>query len=245
MSGDSIGLSVVLPMRDQARAVRQTLESVHAHLLARKRGAWEILVVGDGGDGEACRQVVDFARTRPGILLLRNPGPIGCGYAARHGILLARGERVLLIGPELAAPASFIDAMEVILERGHDLVVASRRTAQVRPLPPVRIRSEILSRSVDLSIQLLARRRALHSPVLFHLYRRQAAIEIFRRQKLDGPNFAVEILYLARRYSYSVIELPIPDSDQSLPAEDAWSDSTRGLGELLRIRMNRLRGDYG
>lgn len=245
MSGDSIGLSVVLPMRDQARAVRQTLELVHAHLLARPREGWEILVVDDGGGGEACQQVVDFARTRPGVLLLRNPGPIGCGYAARHGILLARGERVLLIGPDLPAPVSLIDAMERLLDRGHDIVVASRRTAQVRPLPPVRIRSEILSRSVDLSIQLLARRRALHSPVLFHLYRRRAAIEIFRRQKLDGPSFTVEILYLARRYSYSVVELPIPDPDQSLPAKDAWSDSAGGLGELLRIRMNRLRGDYG
>lgn len=245
MSGDLIGLSVVLPMRDQARAVRQTLEAVHAHLLARSSKGWEILVVDDGGDGESFRQVVDFSRTRSGILLLRNPGPIGCGYAARHGILLARGQMVLLIGPDPAVPISLLDAMERQLERGHDLVVASRRTAQVRPLPPVRIRSEILSRSVGLSIQLIARRRALDSPVLFHLFSRQAAIEIFRRQKLDGPSFAVEILYLARRYSYSVMELPIPDPGSSLLAQNSWSDPAGGFGELLRIRMNRLRGDYG
>lgn len=245
MSGDTIGLSVVLPMRDQARAVRQTLESVYAYLLPRPREAWEILVVDDGGDGEAYEQVVDFAATRPGILLLRNPGPLGCGYAARHGVLFARGERILLLGPDISAPISMVDAMEAVLDRGHDLVVASRRTAQVRPLPPVRIRNEILSRSVDASVRLLARRRAFCSPMIFHLYRRRAAIEIFRRQQLDGPSFAVEVLYLARRYSYSVIELPVPEPSQAIPAADAWSDSARELGQLLRIRMNRIRGDYG
>ena len=245
MPDENINLSVVLPVRDQARAVRQTLESVHAHLRERPRRDWETLVVADGSGGETCREVIDFARDRPGVLLLRNPGPIGCGYASRHGVLFARGERILLIGPDLQAPIALIDEMERLLERGHDMVVASRRTAQMRPLPPVQIRRELVSRSVDLSVQVLAKGRALRFPILFHLYRRRAALEIFRRQKLDGPSFAVEILYLARRYRYSVIEIPIPEENRPAPAGDSWSDRAAGLGELLRIRVNRLRGDYG
>jgi dolichyl-phosphate beta-glucosyltransferase len=245
MSGNSIGLSVVLPMKDQVRTIRRTLESVRAHLSSRPAGEWEILVVADGSDSHCCDEVIDFARSRSGIILLRNPGPIGCGYASRHGILLARGEKILLAGPELSAPISLLDSMELLLDQGHDLVVASRRTAHVRPLPPVRIRSEMVSCSVEFPVRLLAKSRALRFPTLFHLYRRNAAIEIFRRQKLDGASFAVEILYLARRYSYSVIEVPIPDMDLPLPAADEWSEPAAGMGELLRIRMNRLRGDYG
>jgi dolichyl-phosphate beta-glucosyltransferase len=245
MPGESIDLSVVLPIRDQTEAVRRTLESVHGHLRARTDKAWEILVVADGDHEGTCREVTEAARALPGILLLRNPGPIGCGYAARHGILLSRGSKILLIDPETPALITLLEKMERILGEGHDMVVASRRTASARPLPPVRIRNEMVSRSVELSIRLMARRRALRCPVLFHLYRRSAALEIYRRQRLDSSSFAVEILYLARRYRYSVIEIPIPEDDPSGLAREDGADRAAGLGELLRIRMHRLRGDYG
>jgi hypothetical protein len=55
----------------------------------------------------------------------------------------------------------------------------------------------------------------------------------------------VEILYLARRYRYSVIEVPIPGPDPDGKTGDIWSDPATGFSELLRIRMHRLRGDYG
>lgn len=245
MSGESIDLSVVLPMRDQVEAARRTLDLIQTHLRARKRSGWEILVVADGSGREACREVSEIARRNPRILLLRNPGPIGCGYASRHGILLARGEKILLATPAMNPPIGLLGEMEQMLDRGHDLIVASPRTPRIRQVPPVRIRTELVSRSVDLSLRLLARRRALQSPVLLHLYRRQAALEIFRRQRLDGMSFALEILYLARRYRYSVIEIPIPDEHAAGRPETDWPDPEVGLRELLRIRMHRLRGDYG
>lgn len=245
MPGESIDLSVVLPIRDHHQTVRSTLESVHEHLRRQKKRMWEILVVADGDADGAGREVVEAARALPGIILLHNPGPIGCGYACRHGILLARGEKILLIGPDLPAPITLLETMERLLEEGHDLVVASHRTASTRPLPPVRIRNELVSRSVGLSVRLMAQRRALQHRTLFHLYRKRAAREIYRRQRLDGSSFAVEVLYLARRYHYSVIEVPIPESDPEVPMRDGWSDPAAGLGEMIKIRMHRLRGDYG
>ncbi len=235
----------MLPVRNHAREICGALEKIHEHLSRRPSGTWEILVVTDDGDDETSLAVTAFARGHGHVLLLRNPAALGCGYAVRHGVLLTQGERILLVGPGLPAPIALLDGMEQLIEQGHDLVVASHRTAITRPLPPVRMRGEIAARSVGAPLRLLARRRAMRHPLLFQLYTRRAAMEIFRRQRLDGPSFAIEIFYLARRFGYSVIEMGVPGGAASEAIADAWSDPGKGLSELVRIRMHRLRGDYG
>jgi dolichyl-phosphate beta-glucosyltransferase len=234
-TGDRCDLSVVVPVRNDAARIRPMLEAVCGHL-SHRRG-WEVLVVDDASDDDTCAHVLAFSLAQPAVFLLRDPAPLGCGYASRHGVNLARGLRIALISPDLPAPIASLDRLETALAEGHDLALLSFRTERDRPMPPVRIRSELVRALLTAAPKPEASGDP-HRPRLFQLYRRRAAMELFRRQRLHGPSFAVEILYLARRYGYSVLEVGSAGGRKR-------SDNAGEVRELLKIRMHRLRGDYG
>jgi dolichyl-phosphate beta-glucosyltransferase len=234
-TGDRCDLSIVVPVRNDGTRIRPFLETVCGHL-SHRRG-WEILVVDDASDDDGCIQVLAFSIAWPNVCLLRDPAPLGCGYASRHGVNLARGERIALISPDLPAPIEMLDRLEAAVEDGCDLAIVSPHAQEDRPLPPVRIRSELL-RTLLAPPQRTEPPGDPHRARLFQLYRRRAAVELFRRQRLHGAGFAVEILYLARRYGYEVREVGRTAAAQRPPRSGE-------VGELLQIRMHRLRGDYG
>ena len=87
------------------------------------------------------------------------------------------------------------------------------------------------------------RRRLLLSEVEdtqcgFKAFSREATLEIFSRQKLDGWAFDAELLYLASRLGYAVEQVPIEwhhvdGSRFKLGAGSAY----REVRDLLRIRL--------
>jgi dolichyl-phosphate beta-glucosyltransferase len=215
--------------------IQPFLEAVCGHLTPRR--GWEVLVVDDASDDDTCARVLAHSFSWPNLYLLRNPAKLGCGYASRHGVHLARGARIALVSPDFPAPIGMLDRLDEAISGGYDLAFVSRRTEHDRPLPPVRIRDEIVRSILD-TPRRANNQEGPQDALLFQLYRRRAAIELFGRQRLHGSGFAVEILYLARRFGYEVLEVGISGGRKDLAHAGE-------VGELLRIRMHRLRGDYG
>ena len=59
-----------------------------------------------------------------------------------------------------------------------------------------------------------------------------------------GWSFDIELLYLARKKRMSIIEIPVQwyfDADSKV---DAVRDALRMIGDIFRIHINDLRGQY-
>ena len=242
---DAIAWSIVLPLDGARRDPRPLLDALSASVAPLSDDRFEILAIDDGCPEETSAALDRWANEDSRLLVLRSPIPRGPGDAARHGILLAGGEKVLLAIDPPPLPEGLIARMEAQLDDRNDLVVASLRSGGPRPLPPVRIRREVLARLPSPAARLLAGRDAPLGPCPIHLYRRDAAREIYRRVRVDGPGFEVEALYLARRYAYAVLETPWDPEPGAPVGEQPDRRPPSGIGELLRIRYGRLRGDYG
>ena len=78
----------------------------------------------------------------------------------------------------------------------------------------------------------------------FKLFETRAAREMFRRQRLERFGFDVEVLYLARRLGYRVIEVPVRWSHAEGTKVSMFRDSLNMFLDLVRIRWNALRGLY-
>jgi hypothetical protein len=79
----------------------------------------------------------------------------------------------------------------------------------------------------------------------FKLFSARCAEEVFQKQTLTGMSFDVEVLFIARRLGYSIVEIPIPwyfNPDSRVRLVD---DSLRMGADLLVIRRNAVRGMYG
>jgi len=242
--GDKIDLSVVIPLRRCDISTLRRLDAIERLFPSEGTRRVEILVVIGETEEGADRRLVEFTRTHPRIVLIRDPGPRGIGYSARQGILLSRGSRVLLAIAEPIGLWSTLPAMERGLDQDHDLVVAGSRIRD-RSLPPVRIGREIVRRLLRQRPPGICNGGPGGPFGAFHLYDRNTAFQIYQRQRTDGEGFLIEVLYLARLYGFSAFETGSANGVVQRQEEGSDSIPLPGLRELFRIGYNRLRGDYG
>ena len=76
----------------------------------------------------------------------------------------------------------------------------------------------------------------------FKFFRRHAALELFRCQKIDGYMFDVEILALAQLFGYRIKEVPIRWRDDGDSRLQLLSGNLRNVRDIFRIRF--LRSEY-
>jgi dolichyl-phosphate beta-glucosyltransferase len=237
-------LSIVIPAYNEERRLPSTLDTVLAWLNGSAFADAEVLVVDDGsGDGTAALAEARSAAD-PRVRLLRNPGNRGKGYAVRHGMIEARGAWILFSDADLSAP---IEELPKLLgaAQGKNAAVAIGSRALDRTLIGVhQSRWRELSGIVfNLLMRLLTGLPFADTQCGFKLYRRDAARQVFERQRLDGFGFDVEDLFIAHRLGLAAVEVPVKWNN----VEGTKVGLTQGLRtflDLLVIRWNGIRGMY-
>ena len=74
------------------------------------------------------------------------------------------------------------------------------------------------------------------------LPRRTMAEDLFRHQTLDGWSFDIELLFVAYRRGYRVVEIPIDWYYRAESKVSAVRDALRMINDIFRIRANARGG---
>jgi dolichyl-phosphate beta-glucosyltransferase len=76
----------------------------------------------------------------------------------------------------------------------------------------------------------------------FKFFQHAVAKELFRRQKIDGYMFDVEILAIARRLGYRIEQLPIRWRDDADSRLNLVSGNLRNVRDIFRIGLEHRFG---
>jgi hypothetical protein len=79
----------------------------------------------------------------------------------------------------------------------------------------------------------------------FKCFRADVAEDIFQRQTLQGWSFDIELLYIARRRGYHIVEVPIHWYHFTDSKVSALRDALRMIQDIFLIHANARRGLYG
>lgn len=237
-------LSIVIPAYNEQHRLPPTLAKLDTYLATRSFAFVEIVVVNDGSTDRTAEVVQRAAEERGLCRLLENPGNRGKGYSIRHGMLEARGSWILFTDADLSTPIEELGKLEAALEAGQAKIAIGSRALD-RSLVEVRQHGlrESAGRFFNLVMRIITGMPFRDTQCGFKLFEAEAAREIFRRQRLDGFGFDVEILYIARRLGYQVAEVPVRWQDVA----GTKVSLARGLDafvDILRVRWNDLQGRY-
>jgi dolichyl-phosphate beta-glucosyltransferase len=78
----------------------------------------------------------------------------------------------------------------------------------------------------------------------FKAFRRDVAGEIFPFQTIEGWGFDVEILFIAQRFGYEVVEVPVVWYYGAESKVSPVKDTVGMFAELLQVRRNARQGLY-
>jgi dolichyl-phosphate beta-glucosyltransferase len=237
-------ISIIIPAYNERKRLPSTLQRVAEYLDKRDFAFAEILVVDDGSTDGTGDDAQEFARSRPGMRVLRNPGNRGKGHSVRHGMLEAKGDWALFTDADLSAPIEELEKLEAAVEReGAPIAFGSRaidRSLVGVHQPALR---EYAGRFFNVVMRVVTGLPFHDTQCGFKLFRRDAAQAIFSRQQLERFGFDVEILFLAKRLGLAAVEVPVRWNDVA-GTKVGTLQGLNGFIDLLRVRRNQWAGKY-
>jgi dolichyl-phosphate beta-glucosyltransferase len=230
-----IYLSIVIPAYDEEdRLPRTVLDTIEWG--AKQSFEFEVILVDDGSRDHTLELARLFEHDDTRIRAMSCPHS-GKGAAVRAGVMDARGQYVLFMDADGATPLSETTKLISALSCGYDVAIGSR-TAQKSGAITVKtsIHRRVIGRAFAFLVNCLAVPGISDTQCGFKMFRREAASCIFARQKLVGFAFDVEILYIARRLSYTTAEIPVNWVSQPGTKVNLIADSIRMFREICTIR---------
>jgi dolichyl-phosphate beta-glucosyltransferase len=243
-----IVLSVIVPVRNGEDRLPGTLRTL-AEFRRAQADPTEVILVDDGSGAPAAR-LLDEAAGSEGFTLLRNDENHGKGFSVARGLQAARGAYRVFTDADLAYPVEEVVTVMRALQEGADVAIACRVLPESRYLMSPAFfhylyTRHLMSRAYNALVRRLLLPGVLDSQAGLKGLRAAAAERIGPRLTIPGFGFDVELLFLARKYGFRTVQLPVSYRYDDEPTTvRLMGDGWRMAKDLARIRVNDWRGRY-
>ena len=234
-------LSIIIPAHNEEKRLPPTLEQVFAFLNQQDYEA-EVLVIENGSTDRTYVLAESYVDQHQNLRVLRADGR-GKGLAVQHGMLAARGQYRLMCDADLSMPIDEIAKFLAPHASNFDVAIASREAPGAARYDEPRYR-HLGGRLINLIIRLLILPGLQDTQCGFKCFRAEVADDLFKRQTLIGWSFDIELLFIARRHGYRIIEIPIDWYYRAESKVNALRDSIRMIRDIFQIHRNARRGLY-
>ena len=235
--------SIIIPAYNEGSRLGVTLERVLAYV-ARRGWDAEVIVVNDGSRDNTTEIIRCYAGKNPRLRLLENPGNRGKGYSVRNGMLHAQGEILLFSDADLSAPIEEADKLFAALENGADVAIGSRWLQSDLQTQRQSLHRQLFGRVFNVLLRVTLGLSFKDTQCGFKAFTRQAADTIFPLQDIERWGFDPELLYLAKKFKFRVVEVPVAWAHQEGTRINPLRDGSKMFLEMLIIRWNAMRGKY-
>jgi len=234
-------LSIIIPAHNEENRLPDTLEQVF-DFLKKQSFTSEVIVVENGSTDKTFEIAQGFMEQYNNLCVIQSER--GKGAAVRRGMLEAKGIYRFMCDADLSMPVEEITKFIPPAVNNFDITIASREAnGAVRyNEPPYR---HLGGRAINFLIQLFILPGLNDTQCGFKCFSAKVADDIFALQTLNGWSFDIEMLYVARRHQYKILEIPIHWVHHPETKVNAVRDAIRMIQAIFRIRVNALRGMYG
>jgi len=242
-------ISLVLPILDGERYIERSicelgrLEEIYQNRI-------EFILVDDGSTDNTLTIAKRLTSDSTNWRLIQNVQNMGKGYSVRKGMLTAGGDVLVFVDADLSYP---VDSIRQVIESVSTLqpvVIVSR----VGKGAVLEVPSEMfgyfytrhsMSRLLNLLVRAMIVNGVTDTQSGLKGFTKESALNIFARQTLDRFSFDIEILFIAKRLNYKLLEISVRSRYFSEPTTVHFlRDGINVICSLLKIRWNSLIGEY-
>ena len=236
-------LSIVIPAFNEHARIEGTLKRVMACVQERGWDA-EVLVVDDGSTDETVAIVQHWMESHDRLHLVKNPGNRGKGYSVRNGLLQAAGDIVMFTDADLSSPMEEAERLMAAIDAGADVAIGSRWLDKQKQTVHQPLYRRFFGRCFNKVTRLVMGLPFKDTQCGFKAFKREAAQTIFRLQTIERWGFDPEILFIAQKLRYKIVEVPVTWGHDERSRISYLKDGMKMLEEMAEIRANSLRGRY-
>lgn len=244
-------LSVIVPAYNEAPNFEKGLIDEVPAFLQKQDYSYEVLIVDDGSSDNTALLAEEFAKKHKDIKVIRNPHQ-GKAQTVKKGVEVANGELILFTDFDQATPISEVSKLIDFIP-AFDIVIGSRQLPGAkREKEP--IHRHIMGLGFNFVVQLFTIRGIKDTQAGFKLFKGNVAKKLFSALKVYSKGkqvkgalvtaFDVELLFLAKKRGYKIREVPIAWHHVATTRVNPIKDSLRMFRDVLKIRLNDIKGVY-
>lgn len=224
-------ISVVIPAYNEGKIIGKNISKIIS-FLENKKFNYEIIVVDDCSKDGTSDIVKDFNSKK--IVLLRNKKNMGKGHSIKRGILNAKKDLILFSDADLSTPIEELDSLLRYID-DYDIVIGSRGEKSIIKIKQP-IYRRIAGKMFPILVNFIVLKGIRDTQCGFKLFRKNLAKDIFKKQRIDGFCFDVEILYLAKNAGYKIKEVSVTWSNRADSKVNPIIDPIKMFIDLIRIK---------
>jgi dolichyl-phosphate beta-glucosyltransferase len=241
-----IDLSIIIPAYREERRIGKSLDELATFIKNDtyfKDKELEIIVVSADSGDRTHEIATEKGKQFPNFTLI-TPGPrVGKGRDVKEGMLNAKGSTILFMDADLSTPLHHIKEFHLLCTQGADIVIATRG-ARRQGNSILRV---CISTAGNILYRLAGGVWLEDSQCGFKMFSAEAAQTCFRKLKIMGWGFDMEILTAAKANRLQIKDVRVDDW-KPMPygtfEDSIITNSFHALSDLLRIFSRRLTGYY-
>ena len=234
-------VSIIIPALNEELRLSSSLVLIDTFLSQQPYTA-EVIVVENGSSDDTVGVVQRFAVDHPYVKLFAGE-PRGKGRAVRRGMLSANGDYRFICDADLSMPIEELAKFLPPQLDHYDVAIGSREGLGAHRYGEP-FRRHFIGRVANFLIKLLAVKGFEDTQCGFKSFSRDAAEDLFSVQRTNGVGFDVELLYVAQKRGYRIVEVPIDWYYNADSKMRLFQDSLGVIGEILEVRRNWRAGLY-
>lgn len=233
-------LSVIIPLYNEQGRLRKLID-IYKYL-DKQQFTYEVILINDGSTDNTLK-ILNKLSNGFKFTLISYGKNRGKGFAVKTGMLASKGQYLLFADIDLSTPMKEFSKFLPFLKKTN-IIIGSRK-----------IKGSILQKRQGLVRENLGRGFTFLSQAIldlsisdftcgFKCLPQEAAKKIFSKQKIERWGFDAEILFLAKKFGYNMIEIPVKWSDDPKTRVKFPQDIIRSLLDLYKIRYNLFKKIY-
>ncbi|HEV2854647.1 MAG TPA: dolichyl-phosphate beta-glucosyltransferase [Thermoanaerobaculia bacterium] len=230
-------LSIVIPAYNESRRLGPTLRRV-VDYLRQKNVPYEVLVVDDGSSDDTSEVARQYEAE--GVRVLRQEVNRGKGAVLKVGVLASRGKEVLLVDADLSTPIEDLEKLQPRLADAQ-VVLGSRAVEDSDIQKHQPFYREMMGRTFNLIVQAMGVRGLRDTQCGFKLLQGDVARRLFAELQIERFAYDVELVWLARRHGYRVVEVGVRWADSPSSKVNPLTDSVRMFWDVMALRWRHRR----
>jgi glycosyltransferase involved in cell wall biosynthesis len=197
-----------MPCQDEADIVERNVMETVQTLREGYQGSFEVILIDDGSTDGTYEKAETLTRAMPELKVLRISTNGGKGNALREAFDRTLGSVVCFLDGDLDIHANHITPYVRLLETGFaDVVVGSKRHPQSQI--DYNLERRVLSMAYQLLVQALFGLKVRDTQTGIKTFRREVLERVLPLGLVKRYAFDAELLVLAHRLGYRIIEMPI------------------------------------
>ena len=235
-------LSIVIPVYNEEKRLNKTFKALSEGFSFTGIRLEKLIFVNDGSSDETLEKIKNYQgklgkKLKAKVEIYSYQPNKGKGHAIKTGMLISDSDYTLCFDADIATPLSEFKKFLPLIRKNTPVIIGTRKNGESTVTSPQPLYRQLLGRGFTYLANLILNTWATDFTCGFKAFSREAKEAIFNQSIIDGWGYDAEILFLAKKQGFRVIERAVLWQDDRQSRVKLYKDLPLSFLELLKIRV--------